>query len=325
MSQQRILELRSILDRLAYEYYVLDQPSKSDQEYDRYYQELVALEDEFPQYRDPNSITQRVGGVVLDAFTKVEHKRTMLSLGNAFNLEDLHAFDERVREVVPNARYVVELKIDGLAMSLIYRDGRFVQALTRGDGVVGEDVTHNVKTIPSIPMHIPLQGEVEVRGEVYMPNASFQMLNEEREKNGEELFANPRNAAAGSIRQLDSSVAAKRKLDAFWYYFVNAQEYDIHSHEEALQKMSEMHLRVNPLRKVCERIDEVWQFIEEITEQRNDLPYAIDGMVIKVDDLDAQNRLGSTVKVPRWAIAYKFPAEEVITKLLDIVVTVGRT
>ena len=325
MSQQRILELRSILDRLAYEYYVLDQPSKSDQEYDRYYQELVALEDEFPQYRDPNSITQRVGGAVLDAFTKVEHKRTMLSLGNAFNLEDLHAFDERVREVVPNARYVVELKIDGLAMSLIYRDGRFVQALTRGDGVVGEDVTHNVKTIPSIPMHIPLQGEVEVRGEVYMPNASFQMLNEEREKNGEELFANPRNAAAGSIRQLDSSVAAKRKLDAFWYYFVNAQEYDIHSHEEALQKMSEMHLRVNPLRKVCERIDEVWQFIEEITEQRNDLPYAIDGMVIKVDDLDAQNRLGSTVKVPRWAIAYKFPAEEVITKLLDIVVTVGRT
>ena len=325
MSQQRILELRSILDRLAYEYYVLDQPSMSDQEYDRYYQELVALEDEFPQYRDPNSITQRVGGVVLDAFTKVEHKRTMLSLGNAFNLGDLHAFDVRVREVVPNARYVVELKIDGLAMSLIYRDGRFVQALTRGDGVVGEDVTHNVKTIPSIPMHIPLQGEVEVRGEVYMPNASFQMLNEEREKNGEELFANPRNAAAGSIRQLDSSVAAKRKLDAFWYYFVNAQEYDIHSHEEALQKMSEMHLRVNPLRKVCERIDEVWQFIEEITEQRNDLPYAIDGMVIKVDDLDAQNRLGSTVKVPRWAIAYKFPAEEVITKLLDIVVTVGRT
>lgn len=325
MSQQRILELRSILDRLAYEYYVLDQPSVSDQEYDRYYQELAALEDEFPQYRDPNSITQRVGGVVLDAFTKVEHKRTMLSLGNAFNIDDLHAFDERVREVVPKARYVVELKIDGLAMSLIYREGRFVQALTRGDGVVGEDVTHNVKTIASIPMHIPLQGEVEVRGEVYMPNASFQMLNEEREKNGEELFANPRNAAAGSIRQLDSSVAAKRRLDAFWYYFVNAQEYDIHSHEEALQKMSEMHLRVNPLRKVCERIDEVWQFIEQITEQRNDLPYAIDGIVIKVDDLDAQNRLGSTIKVPRWAIAYKFPAEEVVTKLLDIVVTVGRT
>lgn len=325
MSQQRILELRTILDRLAYEYYVLDQPSVSDQEYDRYYQELVALEEEYPQYRDPNSITQRVGGVVLDAFTKVEHKRTMLSLGNAFQLDDLMAFDARVREVAGKVRYVVELKIDGLAMCLIYRDGRFVQALTRGDGVVGEDVTHNVKTIPSIPMHIPLQGEVEVRGEVYMPNASFQMLNEEREKNGEELFANPRNAAAGSIRQLDSSVAAKRKLDAFWYYFVNAQEFGIHSHEEALKTMSDMHLRVNPLRRVCDTMEDVWAFIEQITEERNQLPYAIDGMVIKVDDLAAQERLGSTVKVPRWAIAYKFPAEEVITKLLDIVITVGRT
>lgn len=325
MSQNRILELRTILDRLSYEYYVLDKPSVSDQEYDRYYQELVALEDEFPQYRDPNSITQRVGGVVLDAFTKVEHKRMMLSLGNAFNREDLEAFDRRVREEVPKARYVVELKIDGLAMSLIYRDGRFVQALTRGDGVVGEDVTHNVKTIPSIPMQIPLDGEVEVRGEVYMPKASFDMLNEQREQQGEELFANPRNAAAGSIRQLDSSIAAKRKLDAFWYYFVNASEYGITSHEEALEKMSEMHLRVNPLRRVCTSIQEVWDFITDITAQREELPYAIDGMVIKVDDLQAQQRLGNTVKVPRWAIAYKFPAEEVITKLLDIVVTVGRT
>ncbi len=192
MSQQRILELRTILDRLAYEYYVLDKPSVSDQEYDRYYQELLALEEQFPQYKDPNSITQRVGGVVLDAFTKVPHKRMMLSLGNAFNKEDLIAFDERVREGIGKTRYVVELKIDGLAMSLIYRDGRFVQALTRGDGVVGEDVTHNVKTIPSIPMHIPLMGEVEIRGEVYMPNASFEMLNKQREENGEELFANPR-------------------------------------------------------------------------------------------------------------------------------------
>ena len=325
MSQQRILELRTILDRLAYEYYVLDKPSVSDQEYDRYYQELLALEEQFPQYKDPNSITQRVGGVVLDAFTKVPHKRMMLSLGNAFNKEDLIAFDERVREGIGKTRYVVELKIDGLAMSLIYRDGRFVQALTRGDGVVGEDVTHNVKTIPSIPMHIPLMGEVEIRGEVYMPNASFEMLNKQREENGEELFANPRNAAAGSIRQLDSSVAAKRKLDAFWYYFVNANEYGITSHEEALEKMSEMHLRVNPLRKVCTTIDEVWEFIQQITTERENLPYAIDGMVIKVDDLEAQNRLGATVKVPRWAIAYKFPAEEVITKLLNIVLTVGRT
>lgn len=325
MSKQRIFELRKILDNLSYEYYVLDKPSVSDQEYDRYYQELVDLEQKFPEYQDPNSITQRVGGVVLDAFTKVEHKRAMLSLGNAFNKEDLQAFDNRVREDVPHARYVVELKIDGLAMSLIYRNGRFVQALTRGDGVVGEDVTHNVKTIASIPMNIPLMEEVEVRGEVYMPNASFDMLNEEREKNGEERFANPRNAAAGSIRQLDSKEAAKRKLDAFWYYFVNAEEFGIHSHEEALCKMSDMHLRVNPLRRVCDTIDQVWDFIQEISEQRTSLPYAIDGIVIKVDDLAAQRRLGATVKVPRWAIAYKFPAEEVITKLLDIVVSVGRT
>lgn len=325
MSQQRILELRRILDRLSYEYYVLDQPTASDQEYDRYYQELVSLEEQFPEYRDPNSITQRVGGVVLDAFTKVEHQRAMLSLGNAFNYEDLKAFDDRVREVEPQARYVVELKIDGLAMSLIYRNGTFVQALTRGDGVVGEDVTHNVRTIASIPMHIPLMDEVEVRGEVYMPNASFQMLNEQRAEKGEELFANPRNAAAGSIRQLDSKVAASRKLDAFWYYFVNAQDFDILGHEEALEKMEDMHLRVNPLRKLCESIDEVWSFIEEITEQREQLPYAIDGIVIKVDSLDAQQRLGTTIKVPRWAIAYKFPAEEVITKLLDITLSVGRT
>lgn len=325
MSQQRILELRRILDRLSYEYYVLDQPSMSDQEYDRYYDELLDLEQKFPEFADPNSITQRVGGVVLDAFTKVEHTRAMLSLGDVFNFEELKSFDDRVRETEPQACYVVELKIDGLAMSLIYRNGTFVQALTRGNGVVGEDVTHNVRTIASIPMHIPLMEEVEVRGEVYMPKASFEMLNKQREEKGEELFANPRNAAAGSIRQLDSKIAASRKLDAFWYYFVNAQDFDIHSHEEALEMMKDMHLRVNPLRKVCDTIDEVWQFIEEIAQQREDLPYAIDGIVIKVDSLDAQNRLGTTVKVPRWAIAYKFPAEEVITKLLDITLSVGRT
>lgn len=325
MSKLRILELRKKLDTLAYEYYVLDKPSVSDQEYDQYYQELLALEDAFPEYRDVNSITQRVGGLVLDAFTKVEHKRPMLSLGNAYNIEDLRSFDARVKETIPHARYVVELKIDGLAISLIYRGGRFVQALTRGDGVVGEDVTHNVKTIGSIPMQIPLVDEVEVRGEVYMPNASFDMLNKERAKKGEELFANPRNAAAGSIRQLDSGVSAKRKLDAFLYYFVNAQEFDIHGHEEALRKMEDMHIKVNPLRKVCEHVDDIWAFIEEVSSQRDTLPYAIDGIVIKVDDLDAQVQLGTTIKVPRWAIAYKFPAEEVTTTLLDIKLSVGRT
>lgn len=322
---KRIEELRTLLEKLSYEYYVLDHPSVSDQEYDRYMQELIALEQKHPECYDANSPTQRVGGAVLEGFEKVEHRRMMLSLGNVFNYEELVAFDERVRALEPGVRYVVELKIDGLAMSLIYRDGRFVQAVTRGDGTIGEDVTSNIKTIPSIPMRIDEPGEVEVRGEVYMPKASFRRLNSEREANGEELFANPRNAAAGSVRQLDSTVCAKRGLDAFWYYFVNAQEHGIHSHEEALEELSRLHLRVNPLRRCCNNVDEIWAFIEEISARRHELPYEIDGMVIKVDDLNAQTRLGTTVKVPRWATAYKFPAEEVTTRLLDIVLTVGRT
>lgn len=325
MSQQRILELRKILDRLAYEYYVLDKPSVSDQEYDRYYQELLKLEDEFPQYRDPNSITQRVGGVVLDAFEKVSHKRRMLSLDNAFNLEDLMAFDERVQQSVKNPEYVVELKMDGLAISLHYHNGRFVQAVTRGDGLVGEDVTNNVRTIASIPMHIDMEGDVEVRGEVIMPKKSFEALNEQRRKQGEEEFANPRNAAAGSIRQLDSRIAASRKLDAYLYYFEGAQQHAMHTHEEALEALEAMRIKVNPLRKVCKNMQEVWQFIQEMSERRNDLPYEIDGMVLKVNDLHAWDLLGTTVKAPRYAIAYKFPAEEVVTKLLDIVLSVGRT
>lgn len=325
MSQQRILELRKILDRLAYEYYVLDKPSVSDREYDRYYQELLKLEDEFPQYRDPNSITQRVGGVVLDAFEKVSHKRRMLSLDNAFNLEDLMAFDERVRQSVKNPEYVVELKMDGLAISLHYHNGRFVQAVTRGDGLVGEDVTNNVRTIASIPMHIDMEGDVEVRGEVIMPKKSFEALNEQRRKQGEEEFANPRNAAAGSIRQLDSRIAASRKLDAYLYYFEGAQQHAMHTHEEALEALEAMRIKVNPLRKVCKNMQEVWQFIQEMSERRNDLPYEIDGMVLKVNDLHAWDLLGTTAKAPRYAIAYKFPAEEVVTKLLDIVLSVGRT
>lgn len=325
MSQQRILELRKILDRLAYEYYVLDKPSVSDQEYDQYYQELLKLEDEFPQYRDPNSITQRVGGVVLDAFEKVSHKRRMLSLDNAFNLEDLMAFDERVQQSVKNPEYVVELKMDGLAISLHYHNGRFVQAVTRGDGLVGEDVTNNVRTIASIPMHIDMEGDVEVRGEVIMPKKSFEALNEQRRKQGEEEFANPRNAAAGSIRQLDSRIAASRKLDAYLYYFEGAQQHAMHTHEEALEALEAMRIKVNPLRKVCKNMQEVWQFIQEMSERRNDLPYEIDGMVLKVNDLHAWDLLGTTAKAPRYAIAYKFPAEEVVTKLLDIVLSVGRT
>lgn len=322
---KRILELRAILDRLSYEYYVLDQPSASDQEYDRYYQELLALEQAYPEYFDANSPSQRVGGTVLEGFTKITHKRMMLSLGNAYSFDDLQAFDQRIRQEVNDPEYVVELKIDGLAMSILYRDGRFVQAVTRGDGTVGEDVTNNVKTIKSIPMRIAIDGEVELRGEVYMPKKSFNELNERREANGEELFANPRNAAAGSIRQLDSSIAASRKLDAFWYYFVNAHEYGITTHAQAMERMDELHIRTNHERRVCKTIVEVWDFIQDMSERRHDLPYEIDGIVIKLNNLADQERIGYTVKTPRWAIAYKFPAEEVQTKLLDIVISVGRT
>lgn len=325
MSKQRILELRKKLDTLSYEYYVLDSPSANDQEYDRYYQELVALEEAFPEARDPNSITQRVGGVVLDSFRKVPHKNLMLSLGNAFHLDDLRAFDERVRQTIQEVTYVVELKMDGLAISLHYHNGRFTQAVTRGDGLVGEDVTSNVRTIASIPMHIDIDGDVEVRGEVIMPKKSFEALNEEREKNGEDIFANPRNAAAGSIRQLDSSIAASRKLDAYLYYFEGARNFGITTHEEALERLEQLHIKVNPLRRVCQSIEDVWAFIQEMSEERSGLPYEIDGIVLKVNDLAAWEALGTTVKVPRYAIAYKFPAEEVVTKLLDIVVTVGRT
>lgn len=324
-AEKRIAELRNIVNRLSYEYYVLDQPSVDDREYDRYYQELLQLETDFPQFFDANSPTQRVGGTVLEGFQKVTHKRMMLSLGNAYNLEDLRAFDQRVRNEVSSPRYVAELKIDGLAMSILYQEGRFVQAVTRGDGTVGEDVSANVKTIKSIPMNIELQGEVEIRGEVYMPKQSFEQLNEVRAKNNEDLFANPRNAAAGSIRQLDSTIAASRGLDAFWYYFVNASEYGIGSHYEAMKKMDELHIRTNPMRRLCDNIEQVWEYIQEMSAQREVLPYEIDGIVIKLDQLSDQEHMGYTVKTPRWAIAYKFPAEEVSTKLLNIVLTVGRT
>lgn len=324
-AEKRITELREIVNRLSYEYYVLDHPSVDDREYDRYYQELLQLEEAFPQFADANSPTQRVGGTVLEGFSKVTHKRMMLSLGNAYNLEDLEAFDQRVRNEVEHPRYVCELKIDGLAMSILYQNGRFVQAVTRGDGTVGEDVSANVKTIKSIPMNIDMSGEVELRGEVYMPKRSFEQLNEQRAQNGEDLFANPRNAAAGSIRQLDSAIAASRRLDAFWYYFVNASEYGVLTHHEAMDKMDQLHIRTNQERQLCENIQQVWEYIQTMSEKRNSLPYEIDGIVIKLDQLSDQEHMGYTVKTPRWAIAYKFPAEEVSTKLLNIVLTVGRT
>lgn len=323
--ENRILFLRRELEKYSIEYYVYDNPSVSDQEYDRLMQELMALEEKHPEMYDANSPSQRIIGQVLEGFEKVRHDSQMLSLGNVFNYEEIEEFVKRIQGSVKDAEFVVECKYDGLAMSLIYENGSFVRAVTRGDGLVGEDVSANIKTIQSIPMHIPERRHVEVRGEVYMPKKSFEELNERQKKNNQALFANPRNAAAGSIRQLDSSVCASRKLDAYWYYFQNAQDFGILTQQEALDRMRSLNFKVNPLFKVCKNTKEIWEFIQSIQEKRNDLPYEIDGMVIKLNSLSDQRTLGSTAKVPRYATAYKFPAERVQTRLLDIVITVGRT
>ena len=323
--ENRILFLRKELEKYSIEYYVYDNPSVSDQEYDRLMQELMTLEEKHPEMYDANSPSQRIIGQVLEGFEKVRHDSQMLSLGNVFNYEEIEEFVTRIQGSVKDAEFVVECKYDGLAMSLIYENGSFVRAVTRGDGLVGEDVSANIKTIQSIPMHIPERRHVEVRGEVYMPKKSFEELNERQKKNNQALFANPRNAAAGSIRQLDSSVCASRKLDAYWYYFQNAQDFGILTQQEALDRMRSLNLKVNPLYKVCKNTKEIWEFIQSIQEKRNDLPYEIDGMVIKLNSLSDQRTLGSTAKVPRYATAYKFPAERVQTRLLDIVITVGRT
>lgn len=325
MSIQRITELRKLLNEYNHAYHVLDNPIVSDAHYDACMRELIKLESEFPKSFDSYSPTQRVGGKVLDGFKKVTHDVAMLSLGNAYSLADLLAFDARIRKDIGDVEYVAELKIDGLAMSLRYQNGRLVMAATRGDGEVGEDVTHNIITIKSIPLELNTDITFEVRGEVYMPKAAFEKLNESKKSSGQEPFANPRNAAAGSIRQLDSQIAASRQLDAFLYYLVNAQQYEVDSHAQALIKLSELGFKVNPLTRTYANIQDVWSFIEEMTTQRATLPYDIDGIVIKVNSLALQDRLGFTAKTPRWAIAYKFPADEVMTRLEDIFLTVGRT
>ena len=324
--KERIDELRRLLEQYNYEYYVLDNPSVNDAEYDRLMQELIMLENEHPEYQSPLSPSQRVGGLVQDEFAKVTHKRMMLSLANAFNEDDLRDFDKKVREVtgLDKVTYMAEMKIDGLGMSLVYR-GNLQYAATRGDGVTGEDVTANILTIKSIPSHINLNEDFEIRGEVFMPKKSLERLNKEKAEKGEPLFANARNAAAGSIRQLDSSIAASRGLDAFWYYFVNASDFGIRYHSEALKKADELGFKTNPERRLCNGIDEVLKYIDEYTLKRPTLGYDIDGIVIKVDDMALYDKLGYTAKTPRWAIAYKFPPEEVITKLEDIIFTVGRT
>ena len=325
-AKDRIKEITELLEKYNYEYYVLDNPSVPDSEYDRLMQELIKLEKENPDLISPLSPTQRVGGQVQDEFKKIRHKRMMLSLANAFNDDDLRDFDRKVREVlkVDQVTYMCELKIDGLGMSLVY-NGDLQYAVTRGDGTTGEDVTSNVITIKSIPSRIKLDKEFEIRGEVYMPKKSLEKLNKEKEANGEQLFANARNAAAGSIRNLDSSIAASRGLDAFWYYLPNASDFNLRFHSDALKMADELGFRTNKERRLCKGIDEVIDYIAEYTVKRPDLDYDIDGIVIKVDDMSLYDKLGYTSKTPRWAIAYKFPPEEVVTKLEDIIFTVGRT
>ncbi|MCY8514689.1 NAD-dependent DNA ligase LigA [Bacillus atrophaeus] len=325
-AKRRAEDLRSTINQYSYEYYTLDEPSVPDSEYDKLMQELLDLEEEHPDLRTPDSPTQRVGGAVIDAFQKVRHGTPMLSLGNAFNAEDLRDFDRRVRQAVgDDVAYNVELKIDGLAVSLRYEDGYFVRGATRGDGTTGEDITENLKTIRNIPLKMKRNLSIEVRGEAYMPKRSFEALNEERLKKEEEPFANPRNAAAGSLRQLDPKIAAKRNLDIFVYSIAELDEMGVDSQSQGLDFLDEIGFKTNQERKKCGTIDEVIDMIEELQAKRADLPYEIDGIVVKVDSLDQQEELGFTAKSPRWAIAYKFPAEEVVTTLLDIELNVGRT
>lgn len=321
----RMQEIIDILNEANYNYYVLDNPTITDQEYDRYMQELIALEEKYPELKRDNSPTSRVGGTVIDEFKKVTHKIPMLSLSNVFNESDIIAFDERVRKEVKNPKYVVEPKIDGLSVSLYYENGEFVRAATRGDGVVGEDITHNVLTIKNVPLKLRENVTIEVRGEIYMDKDTFNSINEERKRNGFPLFANPRNTAAGSIRQLDSKIAASRNLKTFIYHLPNALDYGIHFHSEALDYMKRLGFTVNENNKLVDGIDGLLEHISYWTENRDSLPYEIDGMVIKLNDIDLQQRLGFTAKYPKWATAYKFPATRVLTKLKEIKFTVGRT
>ena len=321
----RIRELVDLLNRYNYEYYTLDNSSVSDYEYDRLMQELMTLESKYPEYILPDSPTTRVGGIILEEFSKVTHKIPLLSLSNVFNEEEIRKFDERIRKENIEPEYICELKIDGLSISLTYEHGLLVRGATRGDGVVGEDITNNVKTIKAIPLKINRDIDIEVRGEIFISKKEFNKINEQREKDGLPLFQNCRNLAAGSVRQLDSSVTSSRKLDNFIYHLPNPLDYGIETHEEALEFMKELGFKVNPKRKFCHNDDEVLEFIEEITKIRPDLPYDIDGIVIKVNDINEQNSLGRTIKYPKWATAYKFPPEEVTTRLKDIIFTVGRT
>ena len=323
--QNRVNELHDLLNQYSYEYYVKDNPSVPDSEYDKLLRELIDIENAHPELKTDDSPTVRVGGEAQSSFEKVNHETPMLSLGNAFNEEELRRFDERIREHIGNVEYMCELKIDGLAVSLKYEDGRFVQGLTRGDGTTGEDITENLRTIHAIPLKIKEPLNVEVRGEAYMPRRSFMRLNDEREKNEEQPFANPRNAAAGSLRQLDPKLAAKRKLSVFLYSVNDFTDFNATTQSDALDELDRLGFKTNHERARVEDIEGVLEYIKKWTKQREQLSYDIDGIVIKVNDLDRQDEMGFTQKSPRWAIAYKFPAEEVVTELKDIELSIGRT
>ncbi|WP_449622526.1 NAD-dependent DNA ligase LigA [Robertmurraya sp. Marseille-Q9965] len=325
-AEKEIQKLHQLLNQYNYEYHVLDRPSVLDAEYDKLMQQLIQLEEQFPQLKTSDSPTQRVGGHVLDMFEKVQHEIPMLSLGNAFGEQDLRDFDRRITQAVGEEHsYVCELKIDGLAVSLRYENGLFVRGATRGDGTIGEDITANLRTVRSIPLRLNEPVTIEVRGEVFMPKRSFEALNKVKKEREEEPFANPRNAAAGSLRQLDTKIAASRNLDVFLYNIASTDEVDVDSHSEGLDYLDRLGFKTNQERKKCRNIDEVLAFVESWTEKRPHLPYEIDGLVIKVDSYEQQQQLGFTAKSPRWAIAYKFPAEEVITTLKEIELSVGRT
>ncbi|EAG1957994.1 NAD-dependent DNA ligase LigA [Listeria monocytogenes] len=324
--KKRYEELINILDQYSYDYYVIDNPTVEDAEYDQKMQELLKIEEAHPEWVTPESPSKRVGGEVLEGFKKVAHDTPMLSLANAFNQEDLADFDRRIRDKVgDDIAYMCELKIDGLAVSLQYENGKYKQGATRGDGTIGEDITANLRTIRSIPMKLQKDYSIEVRGEAFMPKRSFQKLNEIREEEGQMLFANPRNAAAGSLRQLDTKIAASRNLDIFLYAVADFGEMGVETHSAGLDMLETLGLKVNKERRLCNSLEEVYAYIEEWTEKRAGLAYDIDGFVLKLNNLEQQRQMGNTVKSPRWSIAYKFPAEEVPTKLLDIELNVGRT
>ena len=320
---KRMNELVAMLNRYATEYYTSDNPSVSDSEYDRLYRELVELETAYPDQVLADSPTHRVGGKVLDGFEKYSHQYPLYSLQDAFSREELEAFDARVRKEVAHPTYICELKIDGLSISLTYEKGILVAGATRGDGSVGENITENLKRVKDIPLTLPEELDITVRGECYMPRASFDQVNQARQENGEPEFANPRNAAAGTLRQLDTAVVAKRNLATFLYQEASPSTRD--SQEKVLKHLEQLGFVVNPKRILTENIDEIWDFIQEVGEERDNLPYDIDGVVIKVNDLASQEELGFTVKAPKWAVAYKFPAEEKEAQLLSVDWTVGRT